>query len=136
MPNRGEALLCGELQVGANRGTGGRLSAKIERNYRARGRDTVVIDSLQSSMPLLILPVLFILALIVLIPISIVQRYRVGTSRQRARGWIAALNLGGLTLSAVLFVVSATFTNIWVPDALRYTVGGLAAGGLLGIVGL
>ena len=87
-------------------------------------------------MPLLILPVLFILALIVLIPISIVQRYRVGTSRQRARGWIAALNLGGLTLSAVLFLVSATFTNIWMPDALRYTVGGLAAGGLLGIVGL
>lgn len=87
-------------------------------------------------MPLLILPVLFILALIVLIPISIVQRYRVGTSRQRARGWIAALNLGGLSLSAVLFLVSATFTSIWVPDALRYTVAGLATGGLLGIVGL
>ncbi len=87
-------------------------------------------------MPLLIIPVLVVLALIALVPISIVQRYRVGTSRQRARGWIATLNLAGLSLSAVLFLVSAAFTNIWVPDALRYTVGGLAAGCLLGIVGL
>ena len=87
-------------------------------------------------MPLLIIPVLVVLALIVLIPISIVQRYRVGTSRQRARGWLTALNLGALTLSALLFLVSAAFTNIWVPDALRYTVGGLLAGCLLGIVGL
>jgi ABC-type cobalt transport system substrate-binding protein len=87
-------------------------------------------------MPLLIIPVLVILALIALVPISIVQRYRVGTSRQRARGWIAAINLAGLSLSAVLFLVSAVFTNIWVPDALRYTVGGLAAGCLLGITGL
>jgi ABC-type cobalt transport system substrate-binding protein len=87
-------------------------------------------------VPLLIIPVLVVLALIALVPISIVQRYRVGTSRQRARGWIATLNLAGLSLSAVLFLVSAVFTNIWVPDALRYTVGGLAAGCLLGIVGL
>ncbi len=87
-------------------------------------------------MPLLIIPVLVVLALIALIPISIVQRYRVGTSRQRARGWLAALNLAGLSASAILFLVSAVFTNIWVPDALRYTVGGLAAGGLLGLVGL
>jgi hypothetical protein len=87
-------------------------------------------------VPLLIIPVLVVLALIVLIPISIVQRYRVGTSRQRARGWLTALNLGALSLSALLFLVSAAFTNIWVPDALRYTVGGLAAGCLLGIAGL
>ena len=87
-------------------------------------------------MPLLIIPVLVVLALIVLVPISIVQRYRVGTSRQRARGWLTTLNLGALTLSALLFLVSAAFTNIWVPDALRYTVGGLGAGCLLGIAGL
>ena len=87
-------------------------------------------------MPLLIIPVLVVLALIVLVPISIVQRYRVGTSRQRARGWLTALNLGALTRSALLFLVSAAFTNIWVPDALRYTVGGLGAGCLLGIAGL
>lgn len=85
---------------------------------------------------MLILPVLLILAVIALIPVSLVQRYRVGTSRQRARGWLAALNLAGLTLSVVLFLISAVFTSIWVPDALSYTAAGLAGGGLLGLVGL
>ncbi|HVL69565.1 MAG TPA: hypothetical protein VM364_20065 [Vicinamibacterales bacterium] len=87
-------------------------------------------------MPLLIVPVLVILALVALIPIGIVQRYRVGTSRQRARGWLVTLNLAGLALSAVLFLVSAAFTSLWVPDAFTYTAGGLAAGGLLGVAGL
>jgi hypothetical protein len=87
-------------------------------------------------MPLLLLLVLVILAVIALIPISIIQRYRVGTSRQRARGWLIGVNLAGLAVSVGLFLVSATFTSIWVPDALTYTAAGLAAGGALGIVGL
>lgn len=87
-------------------------------------------------MPLLIIPVLVVLALIALIPISLIQRYRVGTSRQRARGWLTALNLGGISLSVLLFLTGAIFTSIWVPDAFTYTVAGLAAGSLLGIVGL
>ena len=87
-------------------------------------------------MPLLIVPVLIVLALIALIPVSLVQRYRMGTSRQRARGWIAAINLVGLTLSSILFLVSAAVTSIWVPDALKYTAAGLATGCILGIVGL
>ena len=87
-------------------------------------------------MPLLIIPILVVLLLIALIPVSIVQRYRVGTSRQRARGWLIALNLGGLSLSVVLFLVGAIVTNIWVPEAFRYTLGGLAAGAVLGLVGL
>ena len=49
-------------------------------------------------MPLLIVPVLFVLAMLLLIPVSLIQRYRVGTSRQRARGWLAGLNLVGLLL--------------------------------------
>ena len=87
-------------------------------------------------MPLLIVPVLLVLAMIVLLPISLIQRYRVGTSRQRARGWLAAVNLVGLAISAVLFLVSAAVTSIWIPDALRYTAGGLLVGCALGIVGL
>lgn len=87
-------------------------------------------------MPLLIVPVLIVLALIALIPVSLVQRYRMGTSRQRARGWLAAVNLVGLTLSSILFLVSAAVTSIWVPDALKYTAAGLATGCILGIVGL
>lgn len=54
-------------------------------------------------MPLLIIPVLVVLAIIALIPISLIQRYRVGTSRQRARGWLTALNLAALSLSVLLF---------------------------------
>ena len=87
-------------------------------------------------MPLLLIPVLVVLAVIALIPVSLVQRYRMATSRQRARGWLAALNLAGLSFSAVLFLTSAAITSVWVPDALRYTTAGLAAGCLLGIVGL
>jgi len=87
-------------------------------------------------VPLLLLLVLVVLAVIALIPISIIQRYRMGVSRQRARGWLIGFNLAGLTLSVVLFLVSATFTTIWVPGALTYTAGGLATGAALGIVGL
>ena len=87
-------------------------------------------------MPLLIVPVLVVLTVIALVPLSIVQRYRVGTSRQRARGWLATLNLAGLLLSSILFLASAALTTIWVPGALTYTSTGLATGALLGILGL
>ena len=87
-------------------------------------------------MPILLLLVFVVLAVVALIPLSIVQRYRVGTSRQRARGWLATINLAGLALSAVLFLTSAAVTNIWVPDALKYTAAGLILGCVLGIVGL
>ena len=90
-------------------------------------------------MPLLLLPLLIVLALatvVALIPLSLIQRYRVGTSRQRARGWLAAINLTGLAVSAVLFLISAALTSIWIPGALIYTAGGLGVGLVLGMVGL
>ena len=87
-------------------------------------------------MPLLLVPVLLVLLMVALIPISIVQRYRVGTSRQRARGWLAAINLVGLALSAGMFLVSAAIASVWVPAALTYTAAGLAGGMLLGVIGL
>jgi hypothetical protein len=87
-------------------------------------------------VPILIIPVLIVLALVALIPLSILQRYRLGTSRQRARGWLAIINIVGLTLSSVMFLVSAAFSNIWVPHAFSYTAAGLGGGILLGIVGL
>jgi hypothetical protein len=87
-------------------------------------------------VPLLILPVLIVLLVIVLIPVGIVQRYRVGTKRQKARGWVAALNLFGLTTSTALFLTAAAVTSMWVPDVLTYTAAGLAGGALLGMLGL
>jgi hypothetical protein len=88
---------------------------------------------------LLALPLLLafvILLVIVLIPISLVQRYRVSTSRQRARPWLIALNIFGLLMSMMIFLVSALITSYWVPDALRYTATGLLVGGVLGLLGL
>ena len=87
-------------------------------------------------MPLLLGAVLFVLALIVLVPLSLIQRYRVGTSRRRARGWLATINVVGTALSAALFLASAAVTNIWVPDAFTYTAAGLTAGCALGLLGL
>ena len=90
-------------------------------------------------VPLLIalaLALAAILLAIALMPLSLVQRYRIGTSRRQARGWIVTVNLVGLVLSAGLILVGAAVTNAWVPDAFRYAVTGLLVGCLLGIVGL
>jgi hypothetical protein len=59
-----------------------------------------------------------------------------GTSRQRARGWLASINLAGLSLSVVLFLAGAAVTSLWVPHALSYSAVGLACGCVLGIIGL
>ena len=87
-------------------------------------------------MPLIIIVVLALMLVIVMIPVGIIQRFRVGTRRQKARGWVAALNLFGVGISAVLVLVTAALTNIWVPEVLQYTAAGLAAGALLGLLGL
>ena len=86
-------------------------------------------------VPIVVLLLVVPVILIALIPISIVQRYRMGTARRLARGWIASLNLAALTLSAVLVLTSAAFTNLWVPEALRFTALGLLGGVLLGMFG-
>src|SRR4051794_2068222 len=59
-----------------------------------------------------------------------------GTSRQRARGWLATINVVGIALSAAILLASAGLANVWVPGAVKYTAGGLAVGGTLGIVGI
>jgi hypothetical protein len=87
-------------------------------------------------VPVLALAILVILAFIVLIPFSIIQRFRVGTSRRRARGWIATLNLMAIALSVVLVLVGAFITSHWIPEALTYTLAGFGAGCVLGLLGV
>ena len=87
-------------------------------------------------MPLLIVVLLFVLLAILMIPVGIIQRFRVGTRRQKARGWVAMLNLLGLTISIAIFLMVSGFTGIWLPDVLQYTTAGLLGGGLLGVLGL
>lgn len=80
----------------------------------------------------LVLPLLAV----VLVPLSLVLRYRAGTARRRGRGWVATLNLAGLGVSTALFLGVAAITNLWVPHALGHGVLGLAAGVLLGVLGV
>lgn len=87
-------------------------------------------------VPLVLLAVLLLLAPVLLMPLSLVLRYRAGTARRRARGWVAAVNIGGLVLSVLLFLLGAAITSYWAPDALRYSLLGLGGGAVLGIVGL
>jgi hypothetical protein len=83
-----------------------------------------------------LLMIVVILAAIALTPLTLVQRYRVGTARRRARGWSVTVNVIGLTLSSALFLAGAAVTGLWVPNALPYSVAGFASGCLLGLVGL
>jgi hypothetical protein len=89
-------------------------------------------------MPLVALALVLVAMLlaIALMPIAIIQRYRLGRSRQRARPWLITINIAGLIVSASLFLVAAAFTNIWVPQAFPYAAVGLLSGCALGVVGL
>jgi hypothetical protein len=87
-------------------------------------------------MPLVLLAVALLLAPIALMPLSLVLRYRAGTARRQARGWVATLNLVGLAISTSLFLMGAALTTIWVPHALGYSLLGLLGGIALGIIGL
>ena len=77
-------------------------------------------------MPLLIVAftLFVILAAIALTPLALVQRYRLGTARRRARRWSATVNVAGLAFSSTLFLAGAGITSLWVPNALTLTLLG------------
>ena len=80
---------------------------------------------------------LAILAIFALgVPFSIIQRYRSGTARRRARSWVVAINLFSIGLSTALFFVSVAISSAWIPGALRTSLLGLAGGCGLGVLGL
>ncbi|MBV9007668.1 MAG: DUF1453 family protein [Verrucomicrobia bacterium] len=89
-------------------------------------------------MPFLILALLFVvlLTLIVGIALSIVSRYRAGTARREGRRWIATVNVWTTALAATFFLIAAACTSIWVHQAFVCAVLGIAAGGMIGILGL
>jgi hypothetical protein len=89
-------------------------------------------------VPLLIVALvgLVLILPVVLLPLSIVQRYRVGTARRPARAWVATLNVIGFTVSTLVLVVSATVMSIWVPGALPAASAGVGGGLILGLIGL
>lgn len=91
-----------------------------------------------SVMPLLALGLVLVILLagIALMPLTLVQRYRAGTARRPARGWLATINVTGIGISIALFVAGAAVTSIWVPQAFTFTLSGLTGGCLLGLLGL
>jgi hypothetical protein len=82
------------------------------------------------------LVLLMVIALVLAMPFLLYLRYRTGTMRRRGRKWVANINLASLGLSAALLVWVAALTTFWVPRAFSYSLAGLAAGSLLGLLGL
>src|SRR5687768_15853120 len=87
-------------------------------------------------MPLLLLVLLLPVVLIALMPLILIQRYRVGTARRVARAWTATLNVVLMALSAICFLAGAALTGVWVENAFTGAVAGVALGAGLGLVGL
>ena len=81
---------------------------------------------------LLILPVIFIL----LTPLMLVQRYRVGAARKQARPWLATFGLVMMAGSTIFFLAGAGATSFWVQDAFLGALAGVAAGMVLGMAGV
>jgi hypothetical protein len=91
-------------------------------------------------MPLLLLVPLLVAGVfalwVLLLPISITQRYRHGRARRRVQPWVVGANAWLLAVSMLVFLASAWALGHWVPDALRDAAIGLAAGALVGLAGL
>jgi hypothetical protein len=86
-------------------------------------------------MPLLLALLLIPLLVIVLIPVSLVQRIRRGTMRRQARGWVVTANTIAVAFSTAMFLIGTLITTRWVPEVLRYSLGGLGLGAVLGLIG-
>jgi hypothetical protein len=84
-----------------------------------------------------VLALIVLVALLVLsLPFSIIQRYRMGTSRRLARGWVVTINFFGIVVSVGILLVVALVSTAWIPRAFPYTVVGLMGGCVLGFLGL
>jgi hypothetical protein len=90
------------------------------------------------SVPLLFLALLLVLpiALALMMPFILLQRYRIGTTRRVARPWLATLNVFLMLLSAVFFLLTAAIANVWIPAAFSSSLSGMAIGMMLGVLGV
>lgn len=78
----------------------------------------------------------FFILLVLSIPLSVIQRYRAGTRRRKARGCLVSANLLVVALSTLMFLVTAAIVSLRAPDALLWSLSGLAVGALLGFLGV
>lgn len=90
-------------------------------------------------MPLLLVPLLLIIlvvAWLILLPLTLRQRYRYGHARRRAQGWMLRINAWVLLSSVPGLLVMAWLGTRWSTDALRDAFLGLWIGAALGGLGL
>jgi hypothetical protein len=87
-------------------------------------------------VPLVLLLLLVPIVVMALMPVMLIQRYRAGKARRPARPWLATLNVAVMVFSAVFFLATALFSTVWVPRAFTGAVIGMAAGVLLGGIGI
>lgn len=90
-------------------------------------------------MPLLLLIPLLVAALfalwVVLLPLTILQRYRLGRARRRVQPWFVRINAWLLVVSAGVYLAAAALVDPWVADALRDAAIGLVVGIVVGLLG-
>jgi hypothetical protein len=87
-------------------------------------------------VPLLLVLLLLPLVVLALMPLILIQRYRVGTARRLARAWTATFTLVSMVFSVMFFLVAAAMTTYWIPNAFSGAAAGLGAGSVLGVLGL
>ena len=90
-------------------------------------------------MPLLLIPLLVlavVLLYLLVLPLSLLQRYRGGHRRRRVQPWVIGINAWMLALSTAAFVVGAWISDRWIAGATTHALLGLAAGAALGLLGL
>ena len=91
-------------------------------------------------MPLLLLlpllPLVFAVAWLLLLPLVLRQRYRQGHARRRAYRWLLRVNAWGFLLSVAGFMATAWLATSWSPPALQDAALGAAVGVLLGLAGV
>lgn len=90
-------------------------------------------------MPLLLIPLLLLLLLLiwgVLLPLSLWQRFRFGKARRLARPWWVRVNAWLWLLSVFVYLVACAVLQWWFPQQWVQALAGLAAGAMLGVLGL
>jgi hypothetical protein len=97
-----------------------------------------VASVLRSVVPILLFALLFFVLLSVggVVLLSLALRYRAGTARRQARGWVASLNMWLTSLSAILFLSFTLVISFWLETAFRFALIGMGSGGIFGLLGL
>jgi hypothetical protein len=77
-----------------------------------------------------------VLLYLLVLPLSLLQRYRGGHRRRRVQPWVIGVNAWMLALSTAAFLIGAWISARWIAGAPAHALLGLATGAGLGLLGL